>query len=45
VQNKALGVMARLGLEGVIEIMKMDLSSQEKDKLEKSLIKYQYKGE
>ncbi|BDL78370.1 malate dehydrogenase [Campylobacter jejuni] len=45
VQNKALGVMARLGLEGVIEIMKMDLSLQEKDKLEKSLIKYQYKGE
>ncbi|MCZ0772006.1 malate dehydrogenase [Campylobacter hepaticus] len=42
VQNKALGVMARLGLEGVIEIMKLDLSIQEKDKLEKSLIKYQY---
>lgn len=34
VQNKALGVMARLGLEGVIEIMRLDLSSQEKDKLE-----------
>ncbi len=45
VKNKALGVMARLGLEGVIEIMKMDLDSQEKDKLEKSLIKHQYKGE
>lgn len=45
IKNKALGVMARLGLEGVIEIMKMDLDSQEKDKLEKSLIKHQYKGE
>ncbi|TKX31371.1 malate dehydrogenase [Campylobacter aviculae] len=44
VKNKALGVMARLGLEGVIEIMKMELSAQEKEKLEQSLIKYQYKG-
>ncbi|KAA6225516.1 MULTISPECIES: lactate/malate family dehydrogenase [unclassified Campylobacter] len=45
VKNKAFGVMARLGLEGVIEIMKLDLSQDETDKLEKSLIKYHYKGE
>lgn len=45
VQNKALGVMARLGLEGVIEVMKLALSPEEEKKLEKSLIKYQYKGE
>lgn len=43
VQNKALGVMARLGLEGVIEVMKLTLSPEEKEKLEKSLIKHQYK--
>ncbi|WP_348518961.1 malate dehydrogenase [Campylobacter sp. CCS1377] len=42
VQNKALGTMARLGLEGVVEIMKLDLSNEEKDKIKKSLIKYQY---
>ncbi|TKX32134.1 malate dehydrogenase [Campylobacter estrildidarum] len=45
VKNKALGVMARLGFEGVIEIMKMELSVQEKQKLEQSLSKYQYKGD
>ncbi|HEB9305585.1 TPA: malate dehydrogenase [Campylobacter coli] len=42
VQNKALGTMARLGLEGVVEIMKLELSDEEKDKVKKSLIKYQY---
>ncbi len=45
VQNKALGVMARLSLEGISEVMKLTLSSDEEKKLEKSLIKYQYKGE
>lgn len=45
VENKALGVMARLGLEGVIEVMKLTLSAEEEKKLKKSLIKYQYKGE
>jgi len=45
IENKAFGVMARLGLEGVIEVMKLQLAQDEKDKLEKSLIKYQYKGE
>ena len=45
VENKALGVMARLGLEGVIEIMRMSLSESEKQKLENSFKKYHYKGE
>ena len=42
VKNKAFGVMARLSLEGVIEILHLELSDEEKEKLEKSLIKYQY---
>lgn len=42
VENKAFGVMARLGLEGVIEVMHLNLSIEEKEKLQKSLIKYQY---
>ena len=45
VKNKAFGVMARLGLDGVREIMNLNLSLEEQEKLEKSLIKYQYKGE
>ncbi|WP_297448326.1 malate dehydrogenase [uncultured Campylobacter sp.] len=45
IKNKAFGVMARLGLEGVREIMCLTLAQEEQEKLEKSLIKYQYKGE
>lgn len=45
VQNKSLGAMVRLGLEGVVEVMKLNLSPEEEKKLEESLIKYQYKGE
>lgn len=45
VHNKALGVMARLSLEGVREVMKLELSQEEKTKLERSLIKNQYKEE
>lgn len=45
VQNKAFGVMARLSLDGVMELKSLNLSLLEQEKLEKSLIKYQYKGE
>ncbi|MDO4673903.1 malate dehydrogenase [Campylobacter sp.] len=43
VRGRALGVMARLGLEGVVEILPLNLSAQEQEKLERSFIKYQYK--
>lgn len=42
VENKGFGVLARLSLNGVIEILKLDYSEEESDKINKSLKKYKY---
>ena len=44
VRGKAFGVLARLNLQGVGEILNLTLSDDEAEKLEHSLIKYEYKG-
>ncbi|MBZ7935292.1 MULTISPECIES: malate dehydrogenase [Campylobacter] len=43
IKNKAFGMMARLSLEGVVEIMDIELSAKEKQKLELSLLKHHYR--
>ena len=43
VKDKAFGVLARLHLHGVGEILTLTLSKDEEQKLEHSLIKYEYK--
>lgn len=42
VKAKALGVLARLGLNGVIELLDLKLSEEEQDKLDESLRKSDY---
>lgn len=42
IKNKAFGVMARLSLQGVIELMNLNLDEEEKQKLSSSLKKYEY---
>lgn len=43
IENKAFGVLARIDLSGVVELLHLDLSEDEKEKLDKSLKKYNYK--
>ncbi|TQR33022.1 malate dehydrogenase [Campylobacter sp. MIT 99-7217] len=42
VHNKAFGVLARLSLDGVLEVLPLNLNEAEKLSIEKSLIKYKY---
>lgn len=43
INNKAFGVLARLSLNGVLELLHLELEAEEIHKLEKSLLKYNYK--
>lgn len=42
IHNKAFGVLARLSLDGVLEVSKLTLDEEESSKLELSLKKYNY---
>ena len=42
VKDKAYGVLARLSLDGVLEILHLNLDESEQKALENSLIKYNY---
>ena len=43
INNKAFGVMARLSLQGVVELMELKLDEEEEQKLNYSLKKHNYK--
>ncbi|WP_139470617.1 malate dehydrogenase [Campylobacter armoricus] len=43
IKDKAFGVMARISLDGVIEILELKLDDKEQLALEKSLMQYKYK--
>ncbi|HEC1746888.1 TPA: malate dehydrogenase [Campylobacter lari] len=43
IKEKAFGVMARISLDGVLEILELQLDNQEQNILENSLIQYNYK--
>lgn len=43
IKEKAFGVMARISLDGVLEILELQLDDQEQNILENSLIQYNYK--
>ncbi|NDJ26444.1 malate dehydrogenase [Campylobacter sp. MIT 12-8780] len=42
IENKAFGVLARINLNGVIELLSLELDEEERNKLKKSLQKYNY---